>query len=532
MFVPRVYWIKLLCVLLISGCVSHVCGAQQSSALTQNSWPQIYVQQQTAMRSQRDLMRNVTVDQIPYVGVNLGKVLFNNASDIENSYYNTPQSLNGSVLLDTFSSLLNSGVQSFVLDVELGVNSWIIKDTPLSLQAFLQTLETFIVQSHDDLSANILLLLINFETGPNNGTLWKNWMASTHDSNMNLTYVFDKYIGSHFIYAPADLRKDQVTMINDTVTNNSSVQWPTVQNFLFDKRKRLIVTELTNILNYTDSSYIFPPGTFHYDSTNSSLSCPSSVEEIEETAAVSWRFLDAPFTPDDIEQYIGCGLNPLIANDYNITSITNVVDLLHHSLIWTWGDGEPRLSNSRLLMGKDSMQAYNCALIRYTAENQSISWAVGNCFNSKLGLCRSEEDQYLWDVADDRESYFDYENFKDPLCRPGYNFSLPQTPLEERSLLLHLSNVTDNLELWVNLNSISVSNCWVVGGLYAMCPYENAVSKRSFVASLVPVVAVSACLLLVVLYLTVVSVPIHDNRKNWRRVVNQISKSEFEGVPS
>lgn len=502
---------------------------------TSNTWPQIPKTEQNAIRSQRDIMANITIDQVPLIGVDLRQILFNNESMLIENNTGSATAMNGTNLLLNFASLLNVGVQNFVIDLEFKDEMWMVVDTPLNFNSVLATLQTFLHQSHNNLSANLLVILLRIASGTSQ--MLESNMAL--NSENNLTSILDQIIGGSYIYSPVDLYKDNnlnyTTGDGANMLTNSTSQfsWPALGNFLFQKKKRLIIAEITDQLTEKYSTFVFKKSVMHYDADNTTLACPNDIASLQNITSVSWRFLQSSFTTDDIKEYVYCGQSPIIANKFDIATVTNITDLIQATLIWTWKHNEPRLSNSRLLMGKDSMQAYNCASMTYSLSDDVIEWEVANCFNTKEGLCRKDGSEYEWLVTSDKGSYFDFEDIKDPVCPEGYMFSLPKTPLEERSLGFYLSQRSfGGAAVWIQLNSIEVSNCWITGGSYASCPYEKVVSKRSFVGMLVPVVACSSVLLVCAIYLSLVSVPIHDNRKNWRRVVNKISKSEVEGVPS
>lgn len=162
-----------------------------------------------------------------------------------------------------------------------------------------------------------------------------------------------------------------------------------------------------------------------------------------------------------------------------------------------------------------------------------MTWRVDNCYNSNIGLCRYKNTAFKWLVRSNKATYFDFDSYQGSKCPDQYTFNIPRTPLEQRSLISYLKNASfPDTQIWIDLNSISVSNCWVSGGPYASCPYEKVISRRNFVKMMVPASVCSFALLCIVVYLSVLKVPIYDNRKNWRRVINKISKSELEGVPS
>ncbi|KAK5782028.1 Mtc6p PWA37_002368 [Arxiozyma heterogenica] len=521
------FWILFLHTVIIRCC----SATSITNFFNEEAWPSISVQRQNAIRSQRDIMRNITIDQIPYVGVDLRKVLFNQESidrinEVNEQYSSKLFKVNETeALLNNLSSLFNTGLQTMVLDLEIRNNTWMIVETNITFQQYLTILQQFLIESHYDLSANIQVLLLNIQ---NNTNVTIN---SNSSNTTNMTHLFDTYLGSNYIFTPKDFLSHQYA--NFSITKIP--RWPTAQEFLFTNNNRLIIAEITSQLNLTENPYIFPGETLHYETMYSTLPCPRTNSEINQMQKISWRFLNSQFTPTNITKCIDCGLSPIISNPYDISNITTIVKLIIPSIVWTWANNEPRLSNSKLLMGKDSIKIYNCAKIKYLSSNSTLTWYVGDCYNKLSGLCKKDNTNDDWLVTSSEMSFFHFDDNINSPCPDGYNFSLPITPLESLSLSFYLNNSDfsfyDEKEFWINLNSISVSNCWVIGE-NTMCPYRSEISTRNFLEMILPISIVSFLLLVAVFYLSLLTIPIHDNRKNWRTIVSQVSKSEFEGVPS
>ncbi|QLL30308.1 hypothetical protein HG536_0A01250 [Torulaspora globosa] len=488
--------------------------------------PAIDSQTQNAIRSQRDLMLNVTIDQLPLVGVNLRKVILNNAST------NDTESLLG------MQSLMKNGVQNFMLELQLRNDSWGVRDTNLDLQAFLVAFESFINKTDDNLSANILTLHLNISTEelPSNSTSGDDQSVITVDPSkpmLNLTYVLDQFMGRFRIYTPDDLRTDRQLGSTFDTYGQSNSGWPTLNSFLYLKRKRVLITEVSNRLNYSEVPYIFNNTILHYDVGNKTLETPNTIGELLYTSTISWRYLEAEFTPAEIQQYISMGYSPVISNHYSIGNLTQISELLGSSIIWSWGAGEPIPAfTTATPKNSSSLVAYNCALLKYYSTNNSAAWIVGNCYDKKQGLCRYAEQAFDWEVTEADDTYFAFEQRSECHCSDRYQFALPRTPLELTSLVIDLERSgTQDKEIWIDLNSIAVGDCWVTGGPYATCPYQKVVPHRNFVDMITPV-SVSCCvILLIVFYLNLLRVPIHSNRKKWRKVVNELSKTELDGVP-
>ncbi|CAI1732807.1 hypothetical protein SEUBUCD646_0O03170 [Saccharomyces eubayanus] len=495
-----------------------------SETVSTSLWSTMFPQMTVAFRSQRDIMGNLTVDQLPYVGVNLRRVLLNNETSMVNDGNNTK-------ILTLIKSMLASEANVFVLDLKQHNNDLMVVDSTLLFSDVLSTLQSFIVSTQNNLYADMIVLFLNIST-TEQGYTADDYQIQT----LNTTFLLDKNLGSMYIYRPTDLQNDRAKNNAWNVYGKSSTDgWPTLGSVLFEQKKRLIIGELTHVFNETTAPYIFSHDVFHYEQGNSTLGCPSTVDGLTNLSSVQWRFLDSQFTAGDIKEYISCGLSPIISNPSNINNVTQLSGIIHEGSIWSWDNNQPSItqSTSKSMNSAGTLEAYNCVLLHYFANNGTATWRVDNCYNSDVGLCRYENSAFKWLVRTNKASYFDFDSYKGSKCPDQYSFNIPRTPLEQRSLISYLQNESfPDTEMWIDLNSISVSNCWVSGGPYASCPYQKVISTRNFVTMMVPASVCSFALLFIVVYLSVLRVPIYDNRKNWRRVINKISKSELEGVPS
>lgn len=480
-------------------------------------------QVKTAIRSQRDLMSNISIDQLPLVGVNLRSVLFNE------------KITNETAALTALQNLMEDGVQNFVLDLEQNDDVWTIPNTTLTFSSLLTTFQSYINVTDDTLSANMLVLLLKIApaSGANNSTTGNVVSTNTSQPLSNITYLLDQNMGRDHIYIPEDLENDRQSGATYNIHGASANGWPTLELFLYQKRRRLVITELTDNLNYSDVPYIFDRSILHYDKGNTTLEAPKTVTQFINISSISWRFLESTFNEEDIREYVNGGYSPVIANQYSTENITQISNILNSSIIWSWSQNQPLITHADMQKSTDSLVAYNCAVLKYTASNSSAYWLVDNCYERNQGLCRYERQSYAWLITEVRDTYFAFDMHSGSRCPTDYEFALPRTPLEQTSLTIFLANASSELKtIWIDINSIAVSNCWVTGGPYATCPYQKVISRRNFVAMLTPVTVCSFVILVMVSYLNILRVPIHNNRKNWRRIVNEVSKSEIEGVPS
>lgn len=496
---------------------------QQDYFAKADGLPSLSSQVEIAIRSQRDLMSNVTIDQLPLVGVNLRTVLFNE------------ESTNETAALTVLQSLMENGVQNFVLDLEQNDDVWTIPNTTLTFSSLLTTFQSYINITDDTLSANMLVLLLRVTPASSVSNSTSSNVVSTNSTQplSNITYLLDQNMGREHLYIPEDLENDRQSGATYNIYGTSTNGWPTLDWFLYQKRRRLLITELTDNLNYSDVPYIFDRSIVHYDSGNKTLHAPTNVSQLINISSVSWRFLESLFNEGDIREYINFGYSPVIANQYSMENITEISNILNSSIIWSWSPNQPLTTQAEMKAQTDSLVAYNCAVLKYTSSNSSAYWQVDNCYERNQGLCRYQQQAYVWLITEVRDTYFAFDMHSGTRCPTDYEFALPRTPLEQTSLTIYLSNSSSELKtIWIDINSIAVSNCWVTGGPYATCPYQKVLSRRNFVAMLTPVTVCSFVILVIVSYLNILRVPIHNNRKNWRRIVNEVSKSEIEGVPS
>lgn len=476
--------------------------------------PTVSEQVQYGVRSQRDLMINVTIDQLPMVGVDIYDALFKDARN------------NDTTALESFMELMQHGVQSFIVDLEQKRDQWMLKKSNVSFSKFLNVFQSHVNTSDNNLSANILVLLLRISPGSNNITEKR--------PSSNLTSILNQNLDRQRIYTPNDLVLDRSSGQTFNTFGVDNVGWPTLNTFLYDERKRVILVEITRSLVYRNTPYIFDGSSIlHLDPGNASLGLPTTVDEIQNLSTISWRFLEASFTTSDIKQYLDIGYNPIITNEYNRNNFGNISQLLNITLLWSWQPNQPRMLQSSRKIRKHELTAYNCAILRYTFTNFSASWTVENCYAKHRGLCKSKHHDFVWMISKNRDNYFEFDKPSGSKCPDDYYFSLPKTPLEQLAVVQYLKNIsTEDTSIWIDMNSVSVNDCWVTGGPQATCPYQRSVSKRNFVAMLTPVTVCSFVILCVVFYLNILRVPIHNNRKSWKRIINEVSKWEMDGVPS
>ncbi|EEA22652.1 Maintenance of telomere capping protein 6 [Talaromyces marneffei ATCC 18224] len=231
-----------------------------------------------------------------------------------------------------------------------------------------------------------------------------------------------------------------------------------------------------------------------------------------------------------LQNYTGCGISPVINDTLGGQTANIEVDPYRNmsiSSMWSWAVDEPR--NVSSLPGFEDLGPNNdilrCAMLDPTSNGR---WRAGNCSNAYRAACRVDSEPYSWVLSDRKQSFSDSSN----ICPSGSSFDIPRTGLENTYLyhtaLSSRDTTTPNEPIWINLNSIDVQYCWVMGGANATCIYipdADNVGRRTI---LVPTIA---AIIILAITASTIFVKCNSNRRISRRKrVNQ--GWEYEGVPS
>ncbi|CDO94786.1 unnamed protein product [Kluyveromyces dobzhanskii CBS 2104] len=487
-------------------------------------WPSYSDEMIYAIRSQRDLMVNVSIDQVPLPGIALKHTL------LQNSATNETESL------QTVLALLNHGIQAFKLDLRFDTSTeeWVLHGTNTRFAEVLGIFNKFIVGTNTNLDANLLTVLLQFD----NETL----SNSDKVKNTNFTAVIHGALNTGYVYSLADLAHDRAQNYTLSIDGYSDTGWVGLSRFLFDVKRRVVFGFMNGDDIFSDedrNSLVFPSETFHYVTDSSTVSCPlDTVDSIMHVSELQWRFLEGNFGYDDFLPYLECGYSLVLTDPIDILHIADDPMFLREIsslLLWSWNSTDP---TDRLPSSEEETQseansqyiAYRCGAFNFNKNDDLDPFKIANCYSNLPYLCRYGDRAYIWNVSQDSGTFFETD---DDVCPTGYKFGIPRTPLQQRSLRLYLQDAgVSKLDFWIDINSISVSNCWISGGPYAACSYQKYGSRRNYIAMTVPTSSIALVLLLVIFYFNWVHVPIQDNRNNWKRILNAYSKEELEGVPS
>jgi hypothetical protein len=340
-----------------------------------------------------------------------------------------------------------------------------------------------------------------------------------------------------------------------SVANNSQGNqytldgWPTEAWIEFQKFHRLSIgygtidpqMRLYNI--GTDLDFIFPPGTFD-DAKTPTIATNGQVLSgclfdaadygVTSQRNSSWALTTAPTldigaNPDlmapipAIANLTSCGITPLLNQTLaGTTADKNPLPYAAyvHSTLWSWAPGEPKNATS-------GASGNRCAVM--TTSPIPGRWRVTDCTDRYRVACRLPGEIYNWRISTDEHDYYDAES----ACGDPYAFNVPHTSLENAHLLAALqadNKKRPNEEIYIDLNSINVPECWV-SGTNGTCPYLSTADNDRIRIVVVPTVA--AVIIFVLAALTFFVKCAANRRENKRgRRRRMVGGWEYEGVPS
>ena len=462
----------------------------------------------------------------------------------------------------------------------------------LTVDQLMNSIASFISSTHTNLEVNLLELLINLKTILATTSNKTSVTTSTYTSsnpafnalgNSTLANTFAS-LGS-YVFSPSDLATYRTSQMQNqeysSFYNQSTNSLPLLDTVLFSYFKRIFINIVTVDLHSSANSYSFSSAdnsTVFFLSmdlastivSNSNSEVLSNCDEINTSPVFNITTFDKlslathfryvidedgyPFTNDTYSQYLRCGYSPILnATQYQIPNLNNVLtsnilaiaDTFMPISFWSWAKGEPRAPSSYNLNSTNSnytlaesdsnydssadgsQVAYQCVAVN---EN---GWTVQNCYRALHYACQNDESPNDWIIPKEKKQYF--EAYKDLTCPEGYRFSLPSLSVEMMSLQNSIRIQEAIYPVWIDLNDITVSNCFVSGGPYAECPYQRTVSEAGLAGLIAPSFVVAVVVLFLVFLEKIFRVnPIQTNRRRyWKRVIVEYNKKhDYEGVPS
>lgn len=378
--------------------------------------------------------------------------------------------------------------------------------------------------------------------------------------------------------------------------NQTRQSFPTLNTFLLLDYKRVMTTVIANDLvksQYTynvtssDKKSVFLEGSGVY-TTVASLSDPDVVSQCNELIHYNQDNIEVfdnvslkehfrivvddngtSFTSVTFSDFVRCGFSPILnASYYNVyndeedvseidDSLSGIVDNFIPLSFWSWAESqliEPdrglNISDSadsdndeeeddndydndnylskRDLDYKSTHTAFKCVVMD---EN---GWKVSDCYSRQPVACQKADSPNDWhiDVKNKREYFTAY---KDDSCPDDYHFAIPLLSIEMLALMDYIELENISYPIWIDMNDITVPDCFVTGGPYATCPYQMTVTKLKLVGLIAPSFIVAVVILALILCEKIFRTnPIQSNRKrHWKKTINEyVEKYDYEGVPS
>ncbi|ODV66459.1 hypothetical protein HYPBUDRAFT_153294 [Hyphopichia burtonii NRRL Y-1933] len=381
--------------------------------------------------------------------------------------------------------------------------------------------------------------------------------------------------------------------------NSTDGTFPTLENFLFSNYKRTLAIVMNNELEKTNRTYnissndrkniFFRDGkdisdfsSVFVSTQNQSVSdfCDSimtdyaSLDEFDDLALNQHsRFIvddnDHEFTNDSFADYVRCGLSPILnSTKYDLSNtpgnytskLARTIDTFSDLVFWSWAVDQPRQPTDS--SDYDSDEENDDKLYGYSDDgNSSIAsndtdntndpsdprqraykcvavfpdgWKLANCYGSYNYACKHKSSPNDWFINADRHKEY-FEAYKKGTCPEEYSFGVPRLSIEMLSLLHYIDQKNISYPVWIDVNDVTVTDCFVSGGPYAECPYQKTITRLTLAKLVAPSFIVAVFILSLWFLEKFLRVnPVQTNRKrHWKRVINEYYKDhDYEGVPS
>lgn len=499
----------------IDGVLSPVLNANSSQRLTY------------ALLSERTISSEYKFNKVPEILLNISSVL-TKSDDL---------SMNDAFLI--LQNFIKAGVTGFVIDLEYNedASDWLVhnQNSYLTFGFILQILNSFSVNK------------INL-------------------TNLRITHVLLNIVNKDNL----DHLENKIQLIQRSITNSLNTEmiltldtlkayegWPNLQEIILYEYKQFMF-HYTNV--ETDStSYVMSAKNVDMINDDSlTYQCPLKVDSSSRT--LTYKNSET-FTSKSISEAIYCGYKAIISNPFE--NFDETIQALNSSLVWGWGKNEP--VSAGINFGEYEGFSSNfgggyylgCADLNvsmlFDAEgnktmvdvNNYLWWNVANCFDSKHVLCKYPDNYDDWYISQNPVDFFHLRsnstsNSVEIGCPNGTFFDIPKTPQEMLSVYQSLRkeenrtliDVIKKHGIWIKLNSISLSTCWVVGDSKTVCPYQQFINKRNFFKMVLPLIISGGCLIMAIFLLKFRRLPVQNDNKQWRKFTKDfINKSDPDGVP-
>ena len=452
----------------------------------------------------------------------------------------------------------------------------------LTIQGFTDIIYNHILHTNTIMSTDVLQVLLNLKsiayknvnlTMP---TSIYNYPSSSPYLDLgNSSLVASLSHLTEYTFTPTDLIKYSGLQQLDRSENpyNATAKLPSSQTFLLTNVERILFNVINNELNNSTKTYhitdndketvFFPGGNI----TNSVVptshdlftSCVNAINgtidsRLNDLGKTDYQFVydsnSIPFDNTTLKTYLRCGLSPILTSNINMmeqpqnATIFGKIDDFLSEASWMWGYDQPDLNQTAPdLDNFTTIMAPNTTFVESSSSNSTFGYncvalyedgfRVENCYKEFPLSCLKVNTSSVWTIPSVKKPYFD--SIEDDACPDGYMFAVPRLAINVLELIFAMRASKVEYPVWVDLNDITVTNCFVTGGPYAQCPYKIIVSRSKMVRMIAPSFSVAAAIVILVLLEKFLRInPIQTNRKTyWKRVINEYNeKYDYEGVPS
>ncbi|ODV86440.1 hypothetical protein CANARDRAFT_6912 [[Candida] arabinofermentans NRRL YB-2248] len=504
--------------------IPMVSSMSSLASTTNTEWPTLSTTRAIAMRTQRDISKNITVTDNVVFGVDLNKVVF----DLKG--YNSSS-------LTTLRDLLNVGAQALVVDLyyneyfkdwglcdtkQLYSNSTLPCGSPstFNITSIFSVVNDFIADTDTKLSANLMYIAFHLHSIYSVDPNFQTGIQSLETQIETLDEV------------------SSPSLVSDT-------DFPSLNQFVFEDHLRIIPVVLSSDL-YSNTTFSLGSLSAYVSNDTiqteykalGSVACakPATSYDPELSDSVVKFSYDSDALPYTVEQFRAsmlCGYIPIISHE--LSTIEDITPYLTNSF-WSWAANEPNVttsSESRSVFSTgtdddddsddDNLYLNRCAVL--TTFNSSSGWKANSCTRKHRVLCQSKQNSSHYKLTKEESTYFE----ADDTCGDGYKLTVPKTAIDQRYFL---DLIGGNATAWIDMNSLKSSNCWVSGGVDADCPYQKIISVKIFKEMIIPSSVIAFLILLGIVGLQFDGVVGQRNRKNWKKLLNEKLKDEFEGIPA
>ncbi|QPG72873.1 hypothetical protein FOA43_000176 [Brettanomyces nanus] len=509
--------------LLITGFVSGTLYNSQYDA-----WPFLSANRAIALRTQRDISKSSLITYDVVTGVNLTTVIFQSLGYNDSSFTDITDLLNVGIQALSLDLYYNEYTKNWSLCPYKAVNSNSLATqcgnaSTFNLASIASIVDSFLLDTDSILNTNMFYVLLNL-----------NSMVDHESSNLSGVHRLGKIF------------KNITNLITPEMIHTSKL--PTIGNLLFTENIRLSVVIVENNMPANTSydlssdldtvfiaSDLMEASEYQDVQGNTLNPLPMLYEPFDlqntynssDSNQTKFRFLyetpDSQFTLSEFHTIISSGYSQIISRSFS--NLSDISDFLDNSL-WSWRSGQPPFvgsiegNNGEIIeVGKN---AGRCAVVT------KLGWKATSCALKYRSMCQNSNHDAEYVITDDTSNYRSAAE-KCYELNETYVVAVPYTAGEQSKMTDMISGDDDGV--WININSISSANCWVQG-VNTVCPYQKTISKRIFIKMITPGSVVSFVLVLLLIAFQFNRVPVHKNRRHWRRLMNDRLAGEFEGVAS